>query len=247
MEYKVHDVIWTSEKIGRFWDYENNERKISPWFTMLVGDGIWNFTKKFIPVNAKILDYGAGQGFLSEHILKQTNKQKAHTIDCSEFSVAGLKHIEEKLSSFNNFGKTVLIKTFPLDVPDHSYDVIYFIEAIEHLTDEYLIPTLQEFKRLLKKNGILIVSTPNDENLDNYKYHCPDCGCVFHYMQHIRSFNSETLSSLMREVSFNTLFCGATDFNFHKNDLKNKEKIKKLLFSIIKRKQPHLVYIGKNI
>ncbi|MDR2406749.1 MAG: hypothetical protein LBE13_01345 [Bacteroidales bacterium] len=57
MDYEIHDVIWTDEKVERFWEYENNERKNQEeWFTLQMGDAIWNFTKKYIPKKAKILD-----------------------------------------------------------------------------------------------------------------------------------------------------------------------------------------------
>jgi 2-polyprenyl-3-methyl-5-hydroxy-6-metoxy-1,4-benzoquinol methylase len=72
MDYNIHNVIWTDKKVGRFWEYENNERKNQEnWFTLQMSDAIWNLTKKYIHKKARILDYGAGKGFLSEYILKQ--------------------------------------------------------------------------------------------------------------------------------------------------------------------------------
>jgi len=243
MDYRLHDVIWTDDKVGRFWDYENNERKFQgAWFTFQVGDGVWNFTKRFIPKKAKILDYSAGKGFLSKRILEESTM----AVDCAEFSGKGLQNIEHLISHYPNFGRVIPIQSFPIDAADHSYDAVYFVEAIEHLTDNYYLTTLTELKRLIKYGGILIITTRNNENLDENLVCCPDCGCVFHRVQHIRSFTPKIMTSLMESLGFITLYCRALNFSQYKDKLKLSTKIIKFVNNYRKDiKQPHLVYIGK--
>jgi SAM-dependent methyltransferase len=244
MDYRVHEAVWTSEKVGRFWDYENNERKYQGnWFTLQVGDGIYNYTKKFLPKNGRILDYGAGKGFLTQKILEKSSL----VVDCAEFSEAGLENIRKLVSHYPCFGQTIQIKNFPLNVSNSMYDCIYFVETIEHLTDEFLMPTLYEFKRILKKDGVVIITTNNDENLDESIICCPDCGCVFHRVQHLRSFTPESMRSLMQDVGFTELWCGAVKFDYLKDGLSLNTRLLNLSRRILLRnKLPHLLYIGKN-
>lgn len=244
MDYRVHEAVWTPQKVGRFWDYENNERKYQGgWFTLQVGDGIYNYTKKFLPKNGRILDYGAGKGFLTQKILEKSSL----VVDCAEFSEAGLENIRKLVSHYPHFDRTIQIKDFPLNISDFTYDCIYFVEAIEHLTDEFFMPTLSEFKRILGKDGIIIITTKNDENLDENTICCPDCGCVFHRVQHVRSFTPESMSALMRGVGFTELWCGALTFDYFKDDLSLKTKFLNTVRRILlRKKQPHLLYIGRN-
>jgi SAM-dependent methyltransferase len=243
MEYSIHNVVWTNEKVDRFWQYQNNGHLYQEeWFTFQTGDGIYNYTRKFIPRGGKILDYGAGKGFLTRWLLEKTSA----VVDCAEFSLAGLENIKNLISRYPHFGEAILIQGFPLNIPDESYDCVYFVETLEHLTDDVFLPTLKEFKRILKKGGHLVVTTPNEENLDKNTTCCPDCGCVFHYWQHMRTFTKQTLTLEMETFGFDTVFCGAVKFDFYKDSLglgKRIANVCRRLFS--KRPLPHLVYIGK--
>jgi len=52
---------------------------------------------------------------------------------------------------------------FPLELEDESFDLIISLETIEHLynPNQYMA----ELNRMLKKNGLLILSTPNIHNI----------------------------------------------------------------------------------
>jgi SAM-dependent methyltransferase len=50
--------------------------------------------------------------------------------------------------------------------PDESFDVVFFCEIIEHLTEDP-IRVMNELRRILKPSGNLIVSTPNVARLEN--------------------------------------------------------------------------------
>jgi SAM-dependent methyltransferase len=53
-----------------------------------------------------------------------------------------------------------------LPYPDNHFDAVILSEVIEHLNFNPL-PVLQEINRILKKDGILYVTTPNQVNLIN--------------------------------------------------------------------------------
>jgi predicted SAM-dependent methyltransferase len=62
------------------------------------------------------------------------------------------------------------------------FDVITIFEVIEHLSYKEIIELFVKIKKMLKKNGIIIISTPNPANLDNIEY-------FWGNMQHIRPYN----------------------------------------------------------
>lgn len=59
-----------------------------------------------------------------------------------------------------------------LPVQDHSIDVVVSFETIEHVSEKIQWQFLDEIARVLKENGILIMSTPNKAIYsDRHKYH----------------------------------------------------------------------------
>ncbi len=102
----------------------------------------------------QVLDAACGLGYGS-YILSAVAKQVTG-IDLSEEAVkyAGEKfRLESVQFEMRNAVESGL--------PDASFDVIVSIETFEHIPPEYGEPFLDELKRLLKNDGLLILSTPN--------------------------------------------------------------------------------------
>lgn len=66
---------------------------------------------------------------------------------------------------------------------------------------------LNESFRLIAPGGFIAITTPNNEDLNESTLLCPDCGCVFHRWQHVRSWTPKSLLSAMENNAFNTLHC----------------------------------------
>ena len=49
---------------------------------------------------------------------------------------------------------------------------------------------LEEVRRVLRPGGHVIMTTPHREDMGKNEVLCPNCRCVFHRMQHLRSFRS---------------------------------------------------------
>ncbi len=243
MEFNIHPVEWTDEKVSRFWNFQNQYEPFEDiWFTKQVGGGIINFVRRRLSIEGKILDYGTGKGHLIKHLLA-TGKCAVYGFD---FSPESIINVNKKYGTNENYKGTSLIQTGPefSGFQSNYFDVVFLIEAIEHLTDKYLDSTLAEIRRILKDTGKLVITTPNNENLALQHVMCPDCGGVFHRVQHMRSFNQHTLTELMDEHDFTKVAAGTTNFQYF-NDHSFTNRIKRIVTHFRQGYvDPHLWYVG---
>ena len=107
--------------------------------------------------NKRVLDIASGEGYGS-NILSSV----ASNVTGVDISDDAINHAKKKYDNKPNlsFIKGSL-QNIPL--PDNSIDVVVSFESIEHDTEHDIIMT--ELKRVLKADGILIMSTP-----DKYQY-----------------------------------------------------------------------------
>ena len=236
-EFIEHELIWNREYSARFWNFL--ARSTTDYFSQQVGPGILRAAiKAGVPMRGRILDFGCGPGHLLEVLVHRG-------IDCegADFSAESVHETQLRLKDHPHFRGATQILGIPSQLPAGKYDVVFCIETIEHILTEELEPTFQELHRLLKPGGFLIVTTPNDELLDQAKALCPECGAVFHRMQHVQSWNSQSISQFHQSVGFQTVRCIETYLD--------KAPLRSLAMRLAKRalgeKLPHLVYIGKKV
>lgn len=94
----------------------------------------------------KILDVGAGEGALTKRLMQMGFDVEACDLNPERFKLAT-----------KECRKVDLNETLPYS--NGSFDFVVCIEVIEHLRDPWY--TISEFKRVLKRNGKLIITTPN--------------------------------------------------------------------------------------
>ena len=112
----------------------------------------------FVPKKAvKILDIGAGYGFLEEVLEKKTN------VDISgiDISPEGIKNLKKRFQGEFRLG-TILKIPFKKD----SFDVVFALEVLEHLSPDVVFKAFSETRRVLKKTGFLIISMPIFEDFN---------------------------------------------------------------------------------
>jgi 2-polyprenyl-3-methyl-5-hydroxy-6-metoxy-1,4-benzoquinol methylase len=100
-----------------------------------------------------LLEFGAGTGTLA--------KQLAVSHPGGTMTCADIRPRPDSLPSTISWLEADLNN--PIPVPDHSFDSIISTEVIEHLENPRAI--FREFHRLLRPEGVLIVTTPNQESV----------------------------------------------------------------------------------
>lgn len=110
-----------------------------------------NFIKSLIKKDTNFLDVGCGEGVFLKDIKTIFPNAKFSGVDSSDFQL-------KKLSKLGiDFKKADLEKKVPFE--NEIFDIVYAAEIVEHLYNPDLF--LSEINRILKKNGHLILTTPN--------------------------------------------------------------------------------------
>lgn len=119
----------------------------------------------------RILDLGAGDKFLK-----------------NPFENYGCKYESLDIEELN-----FEIESFPFE--DNSFDFIICLAVIEHLNSHYHF--LQECKRVLKKDGLIFLSTPN------WKY---DYNNFYNDYTHVRPFTPKSLKDILYHNQFKKIY-----------------------------------------
>jgi len=114
----------------------------------------YEFAEEKVPPNCRVLEVGSGEGY-GTNKLSKSNKVKeiiGLDVDFNSIKKASNKYKSSRLSFRHYNGKT-----FPFK--ENCFDVVISFQVIEHIQDD--INYLHEVYRVLKKNGIFILTTPN--------------------------------------------------------------------------------------
>ena len=136
----------------------------------------------------EILDYGAGRGDLIEDLLNAGFRTAG--LDLSPGNVAG---VAARFGSHQTFSGAYHVDE--IERLTGRFDAAFLCEVVEHLYEPQFMECLARIKRLLKIGGVLIVTTPNDEDLAKNSILSPESGKLFHRWQHVRSFSVDGLST----------------------------------------------------
>lgn len=140
--------------------------------------------------NGQLLDYGCGTGAFLKYA-----KNKG-------WNVVGMEPDEGARE------KASLLLGTPVSSPSHlnhlisnSFDAISLWHVLEHVHD--LHDTLDEFKRLLKNNGILIVAVPNHSSWDAKYY--KQYWAAYDVPRHLYHFTPDSIDRLLTVKGFSKM------------------------------------------
>jgi len=152
---------------------------------------------KIIPKNRKlkILDLGAGSGYIASKILAL-----GHDVIAMEIVAACLKQLRTRKIEVipHNLSRA------PYPIRDESFDGVLCADVLEHLLRPDVC--LKEAYRVLKKDGFMIVSTPNYSHpyriwqlIKGESFHEPP---DYQFYAHIRFFTCKSLRRFLEHIGF---------------------------------------------
>ena len=132
----------------------------------------------------EIFDVGCGNGcFINTLVSSFSNRfNRVIGLDSSDMALKYVKSEKIKGSITN------------LPFEDESFDLVTSLEVLEHLPQEDFKQGISELHRVSKK--YIIITVPNNENLETSLVMCPLCYCRFNAHYHVRSFNEDDLNKL---------------------------------------------------
>ena len=141
--------------------------------------------------NLEILDVGCGSGANSEALAAKGHI--VHGVDLSEAAIARYRS--------RGFDGRVSDLDSGLEYPDATFDVVFCSEVIEHMTSPEILAT--EMCRVLKPNGLLVLSTPNSafwlyRLLGIFGYTLSE----LQHPKHFQFFSRRSLVRLLRAAGF---------------------------------------------
>ena len=244
MDFTLHNVQWTDDKTDRFWNVVYEHFVTDNTFANAAARGLLRVTRHVIPPEGRVLDYGTGKGHLIEVLLKCFRGAiEIYGCDCSQQSCQSVNHA---------FGHDKRFKTCYVSSCRQSpllsgfFDVVFLTEVIEHLGEEQLRDTMREIRRLIKHGGVIILTCPNNEDIQAKSVLCPDCGAMFHPVQHVRRFNCFDLERTMKDFAYTAISCKPYYLAYHTRK-SMKTIIRNIYYSVLKKDKPNLVYIGRAI
>ena len=139
---EIYQKAWNlsiSSKKGNFASGSTDEK---------ISDSLIKLALKYSNKNSKFMDYGAGKGNLTKRLIK-----------------LGIRNVSavEPFGPNPNLKNIIWYKDIDSIPNECSYDLIFMIEVIEHLTDPLV--QLKKIRKKLNNDGWLFITTPNTKGI----------------------------------------------------------------------------------
>lgn len=138
--------------------FKDNTRELIKDRYRVYLERIKTYRPQIDPDTANIVDLGSGRGEWLELLLFEDKYKKAIGVDSNEIVV----------QNANALWLTTILSdaiTYLSDMKENSMDVITSFHMVEHLDTIALLKFFEDAYRALKPGGLLIVETPNPENI----------------------------------------------------------------------------------
>lgn len=198
-------LVWTPDMVARFWTHE--AKYPHNYFGYQVGLAVVRRMRPHLAGAQRVLDYGAGAGFLVEDLLAS-----GYACGVVEFADTAVDALRAKFAERPGFLGAWRVEHAVAS--GHRFDAVFLTEVVEHLYDSELRTCLENVKRLLSPRGVFIVTTPNAEDLSKSMIMSPESGRLFHRWQHVRAWTEDALVQALARHGFATIASGTTDFAF---------------------------------
>jgi 2-polyprenyl-3-methyl-5-hydroxy-6-metoxy-1,4-benzoquinol methylase len=172
---------------AKFWDHKHADSPDLKDQDGMTKDRV-KITYDFIPkTTKKLLDIGAGKGFVEE-LITQNRYIELYGNDISEFSVKSLK------SKFK--GSFSVQSIYKLKYKNDFFDTILLLEVLEHIPPSKTFSVLRKIRKLIKGHGYFILSVPLNEGLEHMDKNLNG---------HLRTYTKELLTAELEINGFKIL------------------------------------------
>jgi 2-polyprenyl-3-methyl-5-hydroxy-6-metoxy-1,4-benzoquinol methylase len=228
------ELDWTPTHVERFWSWLSATNK-DQYFAGAYGGAVLDEVGKLMPPKgAVVVDYGAGVGGLTARLL-----ERGMSVYAMEGSPESVELLQQRFGGQPGFRGALGIDQ-PL--PHGAAQAVFLLEVIEHMHSAELATALVHVKGVLAPGGMIVITTPNDELLRKGQAMCPNCGCVFHRMQHVASFSAASLARRMEADGFQPVL--TRQVNFARSRLGRRVNILRSRMNAAYR-APNLLYVGR--
>jgi SAM-dependent methyltransferase len=101
----------------------------------------------------RVLDFGCGWGRIIRFFLRDVEPENLVGIDIDEVAIAACRDTNH----WSQFHQCPVLP--PTDFGDATFDFVYAYSVFSHLSEEAHLSWLEEFNRILKPQGVLILTT----------------------------------------------------------------------------------------
>jgi 2-polyprenyl-3-methyl-5-hydroxy-6-metoxy-1,4-benzoquinol methylase len=193
---------WNRELVSDFWDTVSQSKLAQLSFSALAGNACFQVFEPFLDKSKPYLDFGGGDGDFARLLVSKGFR--VASFDVSETRVA---ETNSRLASLGeNFLGCVGAET------KMKFAGVFLIEVAEHILEADIVETYERIQSLLDNDGLLFVTTPNNEDLDLNAAYDPQSGVFFHRWQHVRSFDRSKLTAMLKRFGFEEILTHEIEF-----------------------------------
>ena len=215
---------WTPELGARFWrDLEGSDFLADIAFSKFAAPYLLDLVAPHLEGRQKILDYGAGANL---YLVREIARRG---FDVSYFEPNTTPN--DKLEGAGD--PDMSARRLPA-LPYHAFDGVFFSEVIEHLRDNEIAEIFEKIRKALKPDGVLVVTTPQNEDLRLASRYCPQCRQLFHPWGHIRSFTAESLEGALAQHGFRCSELHSVDFAGSREPIEAYKALRHDLFHMLR-------------
>ena len=155
------------------------------------------------PSTPKFLDLGCGFG--SASILATRDGLEVYALHIDKRQLLWERNLKSNLGI-----SLVVADGQALTFQDSTFDVVYCCHALEHVPDDSNV--LIEIHRVLKRDGIFLLSTPNKFNLSSKFRRKLKRQSTFISREHLREYDRDQISERLQKFGFYILDLNMTGF-----------------------------------
>ncbi len=184
-DFRTNFYDWYDSNFKKFVGNEDTSNIISDYRT---------YRKRYLHLlksynkDSKIIELGCGSGYFLQ-FLKQEGFNNIYGIDISEQQIK-----KAKLKGLNVEVKNV----FEFFKEDRKYDIVFALDFIEHFEKNELPDLFEGINKIMNKNGIIIIRTPNGQGIAPQKY-------IYGDLTHLTIFNPNSLFQILKLMGFDEI------------------------------------------